>query len=221
MKYLSRGFIFAIFLSLASTPLFAQTPDGTTPSDEAVCDDLLVEGTTPGLYGLCVAYCEAQDCDSYPEGEEPHSCNLLLSNYERKVTKADNGDPAMPCAGPVEPMCPCWSSEGIDNELEAGGMGLPTVFPTSICGFDVSFGVEGSSVLHTDFVSYSDGQQNVVFLAGPGVCFYRNTLTLDDENPNTNDNRVEFGISPEQEQVCRDHIVLRSIDFDFCIGAPQ
>ncbi len=39
----------------------AQTPDGETPANEGVCDELLI--ATPGLYGLCVAYCEALECD--------------------------------------------------------------------------------------------------------------------------------------------------------------
>ena len=38
---------------------YAQTPDGETPANQGVCDEVL--GATPGLYGLCIAYCEAQD----------------------------------------------------------------------------------------------------------------------------------------------------------------
>ena len=44
-----------------SSPVIASTPDGETPANEGVCDSL--NGATPGLYGLCVAYCEAQDLD--------------------------------------------------------------------------------------------------------------------------------------------------------------
>ena len=49
------------FLLLIAAPGFASTPDGMTPAEESVCDEL--HEATPGLFGLCVAYCEAQDCD--------------------------------------------------------------------------------------------------------------------------------------------------------------
>ena len=47
-------------IALLSVSAHAQTPDGLAPVNEGVCDDLI--GGTPGLYGLCVAFCEAQDC---------------------------------------------------------------------------------------------------------------------------------------------------------------
>ena len=47
--------------ALISVPLMAQTPDGETPAEETVCDPLKADGITKGLYGLCVAFCEAQD----------------------------------------------------------------------------------------------------------------------------------------------------------------
>ena len=37
-----------------------RTPDGSTPAEEATCDGL--KHGTPGLYGLCIAFCEAHDC---------------------------------------------------------------------------------------------------------------------------------------------------------------
>jgi hypothetical protein len=41
-------------LSMLTTPtaLAEGTPDGETPANEGVCDELI--GGTPGLYGLCV-----------------------------------------------------------------------------------------------------------------------------------------------------------------------
>ena len=53
-----------VLISAAS----AQTPDGQTPAGESVCDALQAEGVTRGLYGLCVAFCEAQDWESCPNG---------------------------------------------------------------------------------------------------------------------------------------------------------
>jgi hypothetical protein len=59
---------------------FAQTPDGETPALETVCDGL--EGQA---FELCEAYCEAQDCDEYPD---QNSCTVLKRNYAR-VTGID------------------------------------------------------------------------------------------------------------------------------------
>ncbi|HSD83108.1 MAG TPA: hypothetical protein VLG46_04590, partial [Anaerolineae bacterium] len=74
------------------------TPDGETPANEGVCD--VLKGGTPGLYGLCVAYCEAQDLDSFDK--DPPNTNIL-ANYRKKMQA---GDPDMPC---VKVPCPCWS----------------------------------------------------------------------------------------------------------------
>ena len=88
----------------------ATTPDGITPAVEDVCDGLI--GGTPGLYGLCVAYCEAQDCDS--EAAHSGQCTRtppsepVLRNYNRKMQP---GDPPMPCLAPEPSPCPCLTEE--------------------------------------------------------------------------------------------------------------
>ena len=86
-------------VGLTGNVAMASTPDGETPANEAVCD--ILQGGTPGLYGLCVAYCEAQDLDMLGEKEAPN--NKILANYNRKMR---DGDPAMPC---IKAPCPCWS----------------------------------------------------------------------------------------------------------------
>ena len=53
--------ILTVGILAVAPPVLAQTPDGETPAEESVCDAL--QGGTPGLYGLCTAYCEAQDAD--------------------------------------------------------------------------------------------------------------------------------------------------------------
>jgi hypothetical protein len=78
----------------------AETPDGTTPANEGVCNSLKAPGITPALYGLCVAYCEAQDLDTFDK--EPPSTKIL-ENYNKKKVATD---PAMPC---IQIPCPCWS----------------------------------------------------------------------------------------------------------------
>jgi len=96
-------FLASILTGFSSTAI-ATTPDGETPANEGVCDTL--QGGTPGLYGLCVAYCEAQDLDSLNK----HPSNTkILSNYRKKM---QSGDPDMPC---VQTPCDCVT----DTELSA------------------------------------------------------------------------------------------------------
>jgi len=83
----------------------AETPDGETPANEGVCDELI--GTTPGLYGLCVAYCEAQDLDKF--GEQKTSNDTLLKVYNKR---RNAGDPEMPCR---QAPCPCWDAAELDS----------------------------------------------------------------------------------------------------------
>ena len=73
--------------------------DAITPANEGVCD-VLQTNATKGLYGLCVAYCEAQDLDVI--NKEPPSTKIL-ANYDKKKQASD---PDMPCVQPVG--CPCW-----------------------------------------------------------------------------------------------------------------
>ncbi len=96
----------AAFFGLASMggSAVAQTPDGEPPANEGVCDILQTPGTTPGLYGLCVAYCEAQDVDSVDK--EPPSTKIL-GNYNKRKQETD---PAMPC---VKIPCSCWTEAEI------------------------------------------------------------------------------------------------------------
>jgi hypothetical protein len=95
---------------------FAQTPDGSTPDKEHVCDALASDDITKGLYGLCVAFCEATDSASLYmpvteaelealRGQAPSG--RILDNYNNKKKE---GDPDMPCILVQEP-CPCFSAE--------------------------------------------------------------------------------------------------------------
>jgi hypothetical protein len=94
------GTLFALLFTLMGNAVMAGTPDGQTPANEGVCD--VLKGGTPGLYGLCVAYCEAQDLDSIDKN--PPSTRIL-DNYNRKK---QDGDPPMPC---MQVPCPCWTDE--------------------------------------------------------------------------------------------------------------
>ena len=90
------------------------------PSAGGVCDPL--KGGTPGLYGLCVAYCEAQDLGDPAKAEGKESAFHLLASYERK---RGPGDPDMPCLSdptrevPPAPQadCPCWTVDTLREAL--------------------------------------------------------------------------------------------------------
>ena len=66
MRYLFTTLCLVLLTGLAGITgsAIASTPDGMTPANEGVCDMLKDGGYTKGLYGLCVAYCEAQDLDT-------------------------------------------------------------------------------------------------------------------------------------------------------------
>jgi hypothetical protein len=84
---------------VVAAPVIAETPDGMTPANEGTCDGLKTTAT-PGLYGLCVAYCEAQDLDV--TSKEPPNTKILENYNKRKQA----GDPDMPC---IKAPCPCWT----------------------------------------------------------------------------------------------------------------
>ena len=118
MKTLLSSFLatLAVGLIAVAPPVFAETPDGGTPAEEMVCDPLREDGVTKGLYGLCVAFCEAQDIASedVPITEAELSAfwdaapsGRILANYNKR--KQAN-DPDMPCILVEEP-CPCWTAE--------------------------------------------------------------------------------------------------------------
>lgn len=76
--------VLAFPLAPASTSVAQGTPDGVTPAVEAVCSKVKGAG-----YGLCVAYCEANDCDLEPGSRE---CARLRENYT-----AITGSSTFPC----------------------------------------------------------------------------------------------------------------------------
>ena len=85
MKQVVRLFLLSVTLSGVA---YAQTFDGTTPAEEVDCDQY-----SGASYGLCVAYCEAQDCDV--NTTQP-SCDSLRKNFQKKT-----GSSTFPC----DPRC--------------------------------------------------------------------------------------------------------------------
>jgi hypothetical protein len=62
------------------------TPDGAPPAEETLCEDA---GLLGAAFGLCVAFCEANDCDVFPDSQ---ACDVLRNNYA-KIT----GELSFPC----------------------------------------------------------------------------------------------------------------------------
>ena len=133
------------------------TPDGITPAEETTCDDL--KHGTPGLYGLCVAFCEAHDCVPDFELDDPFAnCKKndrkILDKYRQKMR---DGDPDMPCIPSVdddpEVACPCWSQN--QAALFPYSLSLPGVV-TSVksCEVDVDYVEEESGGLCYQTVSF-------------------------------------------------------------------
>jgi hypothetical protein len=105
------GFLFVSLSPFALTAV-AETPDGQTPAEESVCD--VLQSGTPGLYGLCIAYCEAQDLNDYNFDELENSKKAaphrkILENYRKKMQP---GDMDMPC---LATQCPCWEEAELLN----------------------------------------------------------------------------------------------------------
>ncbi len=69
----------AVFFIFIGGSVLAKTPDGMPPSEETVCSAL-----KGAAFGLCNAYCEAQDCDVHARP----SCPVLRRNF-KKITGSD------------------------------------------------------------------------------------------------------------------------------------
>ena len=93
MKSLLRSWFTIGLLVLALSPRAIAaghgTRDGVTPAVEEECT-----GLKGAAFGLCVAFCEANDCDQYPDS---HACDVLRENYS-EIT----GEFTFPCEGEGE-----------------------------------------------------------------------------------------------------------------------
>ena len=84
--YIASTTLFALVCGAGTTLAGKGTRDESPPAEESVCDDA---GLMGAAYGLCVAYCEANDCDAFPDSQ---ACDRLFDNYS-KIT----GDASFPC----------------------------------------------------------------------------------------------------------------------------
>jgi hypothetical protein len=137
----------SLFLVLISFIAFFSSSLSAAPANKGVCEDLKAKGITKGLFGLCVAYCEA--------GANSES---VLENYNRK--KKDS-DPAMPCLEAQEPVlgCACW------NTLTRDEIGVDQV-PVG-CTLDPS----------GDSIAYQSDTNFEYLAAAEGTCTHYNFAT--------------------------------------------
>lgn len=175
--------VFTAVLVVAITgPAAAQTPDGETPANEGVCDELMY-GATKGLYGLCVAFCEAQDCEFNVEDplagfeECKPSSPKLLELYRKKMGA---GDPDMPCVQQSE--CPCWG-----DSLALADLPMSGTFQQCVAANTDAWAVS------TDLTNFAVvGVSNVV----SPTCFFQVPGTF-----------VGLDISQEEYDICRGHVI--------------
>lgn len=105
-----------VAVALFAVSATVQAADGLTPATNETCDSLA--GEKPGLYGLCVALCEAQECGGTLNPDKTvtldetcgPSADDLLRNYIKLARGTET--PLPPC---IEAACPCWSEPEIDN----------------------------------------------------------------------------------------------------------
>lgn len=190
----------ALVLLLGMGSSSAQTPDGDTPAEETVCDQLI--GGTPGLYGLCVAYCEAQDHSDALPGEPPAWKILDVYNKRRKA-----GDPEMPC---LQAPCPCWSEDDLD-------IAIPTV--NSCIDFD------GDPGLQVDELSISgpapgDANNARVFRFNDDPTFDKCFFIVQQQGLPNSGLRREFLISKEESASCEASIRHHAESLGFVCVAP-
>lgn len=70
------------------------TLDEQPPAEEQVCDDAGLFGSA---LGLCVAFCEANDCDAQLDQPDDAACSMLREKYARAT-----GEFFLPCEMPPE-----------------------------------------------------------------------------------------------------------------------
>ena len=70
----------AILIASATANAYGEgTPDEQPPAQEQVCDEAGLNGAA---LGLCVAFCEANDCDALDQPDDP-ACSTLRVRYAR------------------------------------------------------------------------------------------------------------------------------------------
>ncbi|MCI5162272.1 MAG: hypothetical protein D3917_09690 [Candidatus Electrothrix sp. AX5] len=175
------GLAALLMFSPINQALSQPTPDGETPAVEDTCDHL--QGGTPGLFGLCIAACEARDLGDpavMTEREQVHF-ERLLAKYE---TKRAPGDPDLPCAT-VHPVpvgeCPLLTQETLDEiilsippdaSVTQRYMGKRVEVPLDVTWFSDDGALTRNKIL----IDHWTDRYIEIRAGGPDIEDYRNTL---------------------------------------------
>jgi len=189
-----------VLLAAFSGVALTQTPDGETPANEGICDDL--QGGTPSLFGLCVAFCEAHDCVPDLGAEDPlENCKPASKKiFDKYNARKQPGDPLMPCL--TEGDCPCFTAEDLASFVPA-----PETPTFAACNhtLDSPVGLTLIRASGTPFVA-----AELIENSAPSKCRYLDTRT----NPPTA--RTFSPLTDEQAQTCR-NLLISTIDTSpFC-----
>jgi hypothetical protein len=155
------------------TAAFGVALTETPPAEESICDPL--QSATPGLYGLCVAFCEAHACVPDPTNAanpfadcRPGSSKVLAA-YERKMQA---GDPEMPCYAQEQP-CPCFTADQVDL-LEPQGLTFLVCqdvgsFKQLVVDFGPAIGALADDSATDSFCSWGGGEGSFVIVRVPDL----------------------------------------------------
>lgn len=72
--------VFLLMAGLSPVAVVSKTNDGQTPSTEQVCSDA---GLSGALRGLCIAYGEANDCDTVDSPANANACTRLEDSFRK------------------------------------------------------------------------------------------------------------------------------------------
>jgi hypothetical protein len=210
--------VWAVVLTLLVPAAWAQgngngngngKPDRETPATEDVCD--ILKGATPGLYGLCIAFCEAQDCEPDfslvdPFENCPGGSQQVLDNYNRKKTETD---PEMPCI--LQTPCPCWTEEELATLGDAGTR------DSSSCESKVEISYYSSqpsrelNLRFSDYVS-GDSYSDFTVIDYPDGSYFDLVCRFYQSDPS--DYR-RLQIDEEQYQACSDQLRQHATEWSF------
>jgi hypothetical protein len=156
----------------------------------------MADDVTQGLYGLCLAFCEAQDLASedYPITDEelailqdtPPSGGILETYNTLKTAS----DPDMPCIV-VDSTCPCWT----EGELAA----IDGMIPGANGFLDCDIRPDEGFALAAEVEILTSGQQRLSILASASEQFRRCDYRNNQGDPTL---RRFLDLTPGQAAVC-------------------
>jgi len=132
--------LLALTLILIPSAIAAQTPDGTPPAEETVCDEY--SGKT---YGICNAYYQAMDCNNPDTRASKQACDNLKAKMDTLTTPS----------GETGTLCPCFgdlTQEGFtQNSTCSNGENVALIFDFSSTNFLMAQAGATSSFMGCDF----------------------------------------------------------------------